>query len=144
MALLVQRPFPDFTCAAVMPDGSIDDVFRLGQYLDGHIGVLGNLASLQWRRGDRATARATQQLAVDRATRLLPREHFVVSVSMTNLAWMACELGELDVAAGLLREALSRSEAAGRVGEAAMQRQRLDELLRRRAGAADAAGDSGR
>jgi peroxiredoxin (alkyl hydroperoxide reductase subunit C) len=40
MALLVQRPFPDFTCAAVMPDGSIEDAFRLGQYLDGHIGVL--------------------------------------------------------------------------------------------------------
>jgi tetratricopeptide (TPR) repeat protein len=115
-----------------------------GHPLDGHISVLGNLATLQWRRGDRATARTTLQLAVDRATRLLPREHFVVSVSMTNLAWMARELGELDTAVALLREALSRSEAAGRTGEATMQRQRLDELLRRQGGAPDAAGASDR
>lgn len=63
---------------------------------------------------------------------------------MTNLAWMACELGELDTALALLRDALSRSEAAGRLGEATMQRQRLDELLRRQGGVLDAAGASGR
>ncbi|MFN8827507.1 MAG: hypothetical protein ACK501_21265 [Planctomycetota bacterium] len=82
--------------------------------------------------------------AFDRATRLLPREHFVVSVSMTNLAWMARELGELDTAVALLREGLFRSEAAGRTGEATMQGQRLEELLRGRGGAPDATGVSGR
>jgi eukaryotic-like serine/threonine-protein kinase len=115
-----------------------------GHPVEGHLSVLGNLASLQWRRGDRAKARATQQFGVDRATQLLPREHFVVSVGMTNLAWMASELGELDTAVALLREALARSDAAGRAGEAAVQRKHLDELLRRQGEVPEAAGSSGR
>lgn len=40
MAILVQRPFPDFNCAAVLADGSIDDTFRFGAYKGDKIGVL--------------------------------------------------------------------------------------------------------
>jgi peroxiredoxin (alkyl hydroperoxide reductase subunit C) len=40
MAVLVTRPAPDFTCAAVLPDGSIDEGFRLSKALKGKYGVL--------------------------------------------------------------------------------------------------------
>ncbi|MCX4241051.1 peroxiredoxin [Paraliomyxa miuraensis] len=40
MTVLVTRPAPDFTCAAVRPDGSIDDAFRLSTALEGKYGLL--------------------------------------------------------------------------------------------------------
>jgi peroxiredoxin (alkyl hydroperoxide reductase subunit C) len=40
MTSLVGRQAPDFTAAAVMPDGSIEDNFNLYRYLDGGYGVL--------------------------------------------------------------------------------------------------------
>src|SRR5690606_13060394 len=40
MAVLVTRPAPDFTCAAVLPDGSIDEGFRLSTALAGKYGLL--------------------------------------------------------------------------------------------------------
>jgi hypothetical protein len=66
--------------------------------------------------------------AVAIARRDLPRDHFVVSVLMTNLAALLVELGDTAAAAELLRDALQRSTAAGRLGEAAVQRRRLEQL----------------
>ncbi len=40
MAVLVTRPAPDFTCAAVLPDGSINESFRLSEATRGKYGVL--------------------------------------------------------------------------------------------------------
>lgn len=40
MSVLVGRPAPDFTAAAVMPDNSINDAFNLHSYLKGRVGVL--------------------------------------------------------------------------------------------------------
>jgi peroxiredoxin 2/4 len=40
MAVLVGKPAPDFTAAAVMADNSINDAFNLKKYLNGKIGVL--------------------------------------------------------------------------------------------------------
>lgn len=40
MAILVQRPFPDFTTAAVRPDGTIDNAFNLAAHIRGKIGVV--------------------------------------------------------------------------------------------------------
>ena len=40
MGVLVGKPAPDFTAAAVMADGSINDNFNLKEYLDGKIGIL--------------------------------------------------------------------------------------------------------
>lgn len=40
MAILVQRSFPDFTTAAVLPDGTIDDAFNLAEHIRGKIGVV--------------------------------------------------------------------------------------------------------
>jgi len=39
-ACLVGRKAPDFTAAAVLPDGSIDEAFNLGKWLDGSYGVV--------------------------------------------------------------------------------------------------------
>jgi peroxiredoxin (alkyl hydroperoxide reductase subunit C) len=40
MGVLVGKEAPDFTAAAVMPDGSIEESFNLKSYLNGKIGVL--------------------------------------------------------------------------------------------------------
>lgn len=40
MPSLVGRQAPDFTAAAVMPDGDIQDTFNLMKYLDGGYGIL--------------------------------------------------------------------------------------------------------
>lgn len=40
MAIVVTHPAPDFTCAAVRPDGSIDEGFRLSTALAGKYGLL--------------------------------------------------------------------------------------------------------
>jgi peroxiredoxin 2/4 len=40
MAVLVAKEAPDFTAAAVMPDGSIENSFNLKQYLNGSVGVV--------------------------------------------------------------------------------------------------------
>lgn len=40
MAVLVTKPAPDFTCAAVLPDGSIVEDFRLSTALQGKYGIL--------------------------------------------------------------------------------------------------------
>ena len=39
-ACLVGRKAPDFTAAAVLPDGSIDEAFNLRKWLDGSYGVV--------------------------------------------------------------------------------------------------------
>ncbi|MBX3464023.1 MAG: serine/threonine protein kinase [Planctomycetes bacterium] len=102
-----------------------------GHPADGLVGCLGNLAALQWQRGMRDVARATMTEAVQIARRELPAEHFVVSVGMTNLGWMLAELGDVPAAIELLEDALARSTAAGRDGEAAVQRERLGALRER-------------
>jgi tetratricopeptide (TPR) repeat protein len=99
-----------------------------GHPVDGLVGSLGNLASLQWRRGARELARTTMAEGVQIARRELPPDHFVVSVSLTNLGTMLAELGDVRGAIELLEDALARSTAAGRGGEAAVQRQRLATL----------------
>lgn len=40
MAVLVGKEAPDFTAAAVMPDGSINEAFNLKEYLNGSVGVI--------------------------------------------------------------------------------------------------------
>ncbi len=40
MTSLVGRKAPDFTSAAVMPDGDIEEALNLYRYLDGHYGIL--------------------------------------------------------------------------------------------------------
>lgn len=40
MSVLVGRKAPDFTCAAVRPDGAIEPELRLSKELEGHVGVL--------------------------------------------------------------------------------------------------------
>lgn len=102
-----------------------------GHPVDGLIGCLGNLAHVHWAAGDHERGMATQREAVATAQQALPADHFVLSVGMTNLAWMCAESGRLDEAVALLRDALGRSQAAGRAGEARVQRQRLAALLRR-------------
>jgi len=102
-----------------------------GHPVDGLVGCLGNLASLHWRRGARDLARETMTEAATIARRELPHEHFVVSVSMTNLGTMLAELGDVPGAIALLEDALARSTAAGRAGEADLQRRRLASLRQR-------------
>ncbi len=99
--------------------------------VEGLAGCMGNVARLQWLLGDRKLARATQTEGLALAQNSLPPEHFVISVKMTNLAAMAAEDGELEQAVELLRQALQRSTAGGRAGEAAVQRERLVGLLRK-------------
>jgi tetratricopeptide (TPR) repeat protein len=102
-----------------------------GHPVDGLVGCLGNLASLQWRRGARELARETMAEAVALARKELPREHFVVSVSLTNLGTMLAELGDVPAAIELLEDALARSTAAGRTGEVQLQQRRLASLRQR-------------
>jgi hypothetical protein len=54
--------------------------------------------------------------------------HKSVTIEMTRLASMHAALGDRAAAEAVLRDALARSEQAGRVEEAAMQRQRLAQL----------------
>jgi tetratricopeptide (TPR) repeat protein len=105
--------------------------FRLlpGHPADGLPACLGNLASLQWSRGNRDEARRTQEEALAIAQRELPRDHFIVSVNLTNTALMLAELGERERAVSMLRKALELSTAAGRHGEARIQREKLAGLL---------------
>ncbi len=98
--------------------------------VDGLVGCLGNLAGLLWSRGEREQARAVQRDALQQARLRLPADHFVVSVSMTNLARMEHDLGDRAAAAELLASALAHSSAAGRHGEAQIQRTRLAQVLR--------------
>ncbi len=98
--------------------------------VDGLVGCLGNLAALLWKTERREEAVAAQGEALQVARKQLPEDHFVTSVSMTNLAWMSAELGRPEQAIELLTEALARSSAAGRLGEAKIQRDRLVTLLR--------------
>jgi len=93
--------------------------------VEGHINILGALASLCWRNGDLAGARVQQQHVVDRMRTALPPDHPLVTVGLTNLANMASAAGDHDAAANLLREAMLASRAAGRLGESALQRERL-------------------
>lgn len=93
--------------------------------IDGHLTILGSLASLRWRNGDLAGARVQQQQVVDRMRGALPPDHPLVTVGLTNLANMASAGGDHDVAAELLREAMLASRSAGRLGESALQRERL-------------------
>ena len=102
-----------------------------GHPIDGLVGCLGNLATQQWGTGDRELARETMTEAVEIARRELPKDHYVVSVNMTNLAAMLVQLGDTAMAEELLVDALERSTAAGRVGEMALQQQRLEQLRRR-------------
>lgn len=102
-----------------------------GHPTEGLIGALGNAAKVQWQRGERAQAIATQEQAIADCDRALPASHFLASVGRTNLAYMLSENGDLAPAIDALGEALRRSAAYGRVGEATLQRQRLAELLRR-------------
>ena len=100
-----------------------------GHPVEGLAGCLGNLARLHWLRGDRQQARADQTEALAIAQDSLPPDHFVVTVNLTNLASMAAESGDREEAVGLLRDALRRSQEAGRAGEAELQRTRLVRLL---------------
>ena len=102
--------------------------------VDGLVACLGNLARLQWHRGDRELARATLTEAATIARRELPAEHFVVSGTLTSLGTMLAELGEVEAAIALLEEALARATESGRAGEARLQRDRLEALRQRRGG----------
>jgi tetratricopeptide (TPR) repeat protein len=117
-----------------------------GHPVDGLVGCLGNLAGLQWTRGQRQAAKSTQELALEHSRQQLPAAHYLTSVGMTNLAFMVAGLGDRERAIELLREASSRAAAAGRAGEARLQRQRLAELLRAAGRAEEAAAieDQGR
>lgn len=96
-----------------------------GHPVEGHLNILGALASLRWRNGDLAGALALQQQVVERIRTALPPDHPVVSVGLTNLANMVSADGDHETAAELLREAMHASRAAGRLGEYALQRERL-------------------
>jgi tetratricopeptide (TPR) repeat protein len=115
-----------------------------GHHGEGHVASLGHLAGVQWSRGERAAAQATAQRAVDRAKQVLPATHEGATLAMTRLAGMHAAHGDRAAAEALLRDALARSEAAGRVEEAAMQRDRLAQLRTPASGAVDAATSSGR
>ena len=117
-----------------------------GHPVDGLVGCLGNLAGLQWTRGQRQAAKSTQEQALEHSRQQLPAAHYLTSVGMTNLAFMVAGLGDRERAIELLREASSRAAAAGRAGEARLQRQRLAELLRAAGRAEEAAAieDQGR
>ena len=106
--------------------------------VDGLIGCLGNLSSLQWARGERAAAIATRERALEAAVRELPAAHFLVSIGRTNLAYLLAQEGGIERAITLLEQALEGSLQGGRTGEADVQRQRLAALLRRAGRAADA------
>ncbi|MFN7670889.1 MAG: protein kinase domain-containing protein [Planctomycetota bacterium] len=111
---------------------------------EGRVASLGQLACVQWHRGRRTAAQATQQKAVDRAQRALPATHRAVTVEMTRLADMHAGLGDLAAAEALYRDALARSEQAGRVDEAALQRNRLAQLQAPASSAVEASTSSGR
>lgn len=97
---------------------------------DGLIGCMNNLAGLLWQRGDREQAADVTGRALALARAELPRTHFVLSVTLTNLAYMQQGLGRDEAAATLLGEALTLSEENGRAGEARIQRRRLVAMLR--------------
>lgn len=101
-----------------------------GHPVEGHLNILGALASLRWRNGDLAGALVLQQQVVERLRTALKPDHPVVTVGLTNLANMASADGDHDAAANLLREAMLASRAAGRLGESALQRERLVVELR--------------
>jgi tetratricopeptide (TPR) repeat protein len=126
---LAQR---DLDTAAALLDEAVARFRDLpGHPIEGLIGALGNAAKVQWERGERAQAIATQQQAIAVCDRALPDSHFLASVGRTNLAYMLSASGDLASAIDALGEALRRSVANGRAGEATLQRQRLVELLRR-------------
>jgi peroxiredoxin (alkyl hydroperoxide reductase subunit C) len=86
MAILVQRRFPDFTSAAVLPDGSIDNAFNLANHIRGKIGVL------VFYPLDFTFVCPTELIALDhRIEALHERGVAVVGVSIdsefTHLAW---------------------------------------------------------
>jgi ATP/maltotriose-dependent transcriptional regulator MalT len=110
-----------------------------GHPAEGLAACLGNVSRLHWLRGDRKLARAVASQSLAEAQESLPPEHFLISVKMTNLAGMAAEEGDDEQAIGLLQQALSLSRAGGRLGEAAVQRDRLVALLRRVGRAEEAA-----
>jgi len=126
---LAQR---DFVTAQAMLDDAVARYRTLASHpVEGLVGALGNVAKLHWARDERQQAIATQRQALDDAERALPPTHFLLSVGKTNLAFMLSESGDVDGAIPLLADALQRSSANGRSGEARLQRQRLVELLRR-------------
>ena len=96
-----------------------------GHPLDGRLTILGTLAALRWRNGDLPGARQQQQQLIERMRSTLPPDDRLVTVGLTNLANMASAAGDHDVAAELLREAMHASRQAGRLGESALQRERL-------------------
>jgi hypothetical protein len=102
-----------------------------GHPVEGWLACSGNLASLRWQLGEREQALADQRVGMARARSSLPADHYLVSIGLTNLARMESELGHLEVAVELLREALARSLANDRRADAELQRQRLRELLTR-------------
>lgn len=93
--------------------------------------ALGNLAGLHWQQGRLDEAVRGQRTALESARRHLPVDHFVVTVGMTNLAWMLERHGDPEEALHLLEEALRGSEGAGRANEARIQRERLGALRER-------------
>src|SRR5262249_14908019 len=102
-----------------------------GHPVEGLVGCLGNVARVHWLRGDRKRAPAIPAQRRAMAQSALPPQHFLISVKMTNLASMAADDGDDQRAIDLLQQALQRSVAGGRAGEAAVQRDRLAALLRK-------------
>jgi len=100
-----------------------------GHPVEGWIACSGNLATLRWKLGEREQALAAYRAGHARARESLPADHYLVSIGMTNLAWMEGELGHLEVAVELLREALALSLANDRRADAELQQKRLRELL---------------
>jgi eukaryotic-like serine/threonine-protein kinase len=111
---------------------------------EGRVSGLGHLACVQWHLGRRAAAQATQQKAVERAQRVLPATHKGVTSEMMRLADMHAACGDHAAAEALFRDVLARAEQAGRVDEAALQRERLAKLRAMATAAAEAATSSGR
>ena len=97
---------------------------------DGLVGVLMNLASMRWQAGEHEDARQLQVEALGIARESLLEDHYVLSVCMTNLAYMLTADGDTEAAVELLLDAHERAVGAGRTGEAKIQRQRLIPLLR--------------
>lgn len=91
MSILVQKPAPDFTCAAVLPDGSITEDFRLHRTLEGKYGVL------VFYPLDFTFVCPTELIALDHRVELLAaRGATVVAVSIdsqfTHHAWRSASV----------------------------------------------------
>jgi tetratricopeptide (TPR) repeat protein len=113
----------------------LEDAVKRARTLDDHpkdvlVGALSNLANLRRARGQATLGRELQREAVAVAIDALPSDHFLVSVSQTNLAYMAEQDGDRELAVDQLLDARRRALAGGREREAELQRRRLIPLLR--------------